>query len=180
METTSQQPDGQCYGGVSSGLDSIEIIAATSVVGAVYTKVRDFGIERRPSKAPRLELPRQQAKGGRRWPGSTTLTTSKGLTLTSSRIFSNTASTQRIGYSASGRSRKAFIWSSRPLFEAVLVIHSVTLEGKREILVVEPMYDESEATWAAMFEGLKSRGLHSDRGQKARFWGPAGGAARFV
>lgn len=42
---------------------------------------------------------------------------------------------------------------------AVLVVHGVNLEGKREVLSVEPMYDESEETWAAVFEGLKSRGL---------------------
>jgi putative transposase len=42
---------------------------------------------------------------------------------------------------------------------AVLVVHGVNLEGKREVLSVEPMYDESEETWAAIFEGLKSRGL---------------------
>ena len=47
----------------------------------------------------------------------------------------------------------------RVISEAVLVIHAVTLEGKREVLAVEPMYDESEGTWAAVFEGLKSRGL---------------------
>jgi len=48
----------------------------------------------------------------------------------------------------------------RVISEAVLVIHAVNLEGKREVLGVEPMYEESEATWAAVFEGLKSRGLH--------------------
>ncbi len=49
--------------------------------------------------------------------------------------------------------------NGRVISEAVLVIHAVTHEGKREVLGVEPMYDESEATWTAVFEGLKSRGL---------------------
>jgi putative transposase len=43
--------------------------------------------------------------------------------------------------------------------EAVLVVYGVTLEGKREILAIEPMYDESEASWTAVFDGLKTRGL---------------------
>ena len=47
----------------------------------------------------------------------------------------------------------------RVISEAVLVIHAVNLEGKREVLGVEPMYEESEATWAAVLRGLKSRGL---------------------
>jgi putative transposase len=43
--------------------------------------------------------------------------------------------------------------------EAVLVIYGVNLEGKREILAVEPMYEESESSWAAVLENLKARGL---------------------
>jgi len=42
---------------------------------------------------------------------------------------------------------------------AVLVIKGVTLEGKREVLAVHPMGDESESSWAAVFEDLKARGL---------------------
>lgn len=33
------------------------------------------------------------------------------------------------------------------------------LEGKREILAIKPMQDESEATYNALFERLKDRGL---------------------
>jgi len=43
--------------------------------------------------------------------------------------------------------------------EAILVIYGVNLEGKREILAVEPMYEESEASWGSVFENLKARGL---------------------
>lgn len=42
---------------------------------------------------------------------------------------------------------------------AVLVIKAINLEGKREVLAVQPMYDESESSWAAVFEDLKARGL---------------------
>jgi transposase-like protein len=43
--------------------------------------------------------------------------------------------------------------------EAILVVYGVNLEGKREILAVEPMYEESEASWGSVFENLKARGL---------------------
>jgi len=49
--------------------------------------------------------------------------------------------------------------NGKVISEAVLVIYGVNLEGKREILAVEPMYEESEATWAAVIENLKARGL---------------------
>lgn len=42
---------------------------------------------------------------------------------------------------------------------AVLIVYGITDEGKRDVLAVEPMYQESEATWAQVFQGLKSRGL---------------------
>ncbi|NLY91546.1 MAG: hypothetical protein GX081_08080 [Firmicutes bacterium] len=35
----------------------------------------------------------------------------------------------------------------------------VNLEGKREVLAVEPMYKESEASYTALFNSLKKRGL---------------------
>jgi putative transposase len=47
----------------------------------------------------------------------------------------------------------------RVISGAVLVIKGVTLEGKREVLAVQPMYDESESNWGAVFEDLKTRGL---------------------
>jgi len=42
---------------------------------------------------------------------------------------------------------------------AILVVHGINLEGKREILGVEPMYDESSASWGSLFRQLKARGL---------------------
>lgn len=42
---------------------------------------------------------------------------------------------------------------------AVLVVTGIDLEGKRDILAIEPMYEESAATYAELFEGLKARGL---------------------
>jgi transposase-like protein len=49
--------------------------------------------------------------------------------------------------------------NGKVISEAVLVIYGVNLEGKREILAVEPMYEESEASWGAVFESLQARGL---------------------
>ena len=42
---------------------------------------------------------------------------------------------------------------------AVHVVCGVNLEGKLEVLAVEPMYEESEASYTALFTGLKKRGL---------------------
>ncbi len=42
---------------------------------------------------------------------------------------------------------------------AVHVVCGVNLEGKREVLAVEPMYEESEASYTALFTCLKKRGL---------------------
>jgi putative transposase len=42
---------------------------------------------------------------------------------------------------------------------AVLIVTGIDLEGKRDILAVEPMQEESAATYANLFEDLKSRGL---------------------
>lgn len=42
---------------------------------------------------------------------------------------------------------------------AVLIVTGIDLEGKRDILAVEPMQEESAATYASLFENLKSRGL---------------------
>ena len=44
---------------------------------------------------------------------------------------------------------------------AVHVVCGVNLEGKREVLAVKPMYEESEASYTALFTGLKKRGLKS-------------------
>ena len=42
---------------------------------------------------------------------------------------------------------------------AVLVVTGINLEGKRDILAVEPMYEESAATYTKLFDRLKERGL---------------------
>ena len=43
--------------------------------------------------------------------------------------------------------------------KAVMVIKAVNLEGQQEILAVEPMENESEETYSALFRGLHERGL---------------------
>lgn len=42
---------------------------------------------------------------------------------------------------------------------AVMIVSGINLEGKREILAVEPMPEESAETYETLFENLKSRGL---------------------
>jgi len=42
---------------------------------------------------------------------------------------------------------------------ALMLAYGVNREGKREILAIEPMYDESEASWREFFRKLKSRGV---------------------
>ena len=42
---------------------------------------------------------------------------------------------------------------------AVLIVTGIDLEGKRDILAVEPMQEESAATYTSLFETMKSRGL---------------------
>ncbi len=42
---------------------------------------------------------------------------------------------------------------------AILVVYGVTMAGKREILAIEPMYEESQETWGTLFRSLKERGL---------------------
>lgn len=42
---------------------------------------------------------------------------------------------------------------------AVHVVCGINLEGKRDILAIEPMYEEAEATYTALFNNLKERGL---------------------
>ena len=44
---------------------------------------------------------------------------------------------------------------------AVLVVTDINLDGKRDILAVEPMYEESAATYTKLFSNLKERGLQS-------------------
>ena len=42
---------------------------------------------------------------------------------------------------------------------AVLVVTGINAEGKRDILAVEPMYEESTASYTKVFDQLKERGL---------------------
>lgn len=42
---------------------------------------------------------------------------------------------------------------------AVLVVTGINTEGKRDILAIEPMYEESAATYTQLFASLKERGL---------------------
>jgi putative transposase len=44
---------------------------------------------------------------------------------------------------------------------AVHVVCGINLDGKREILAVEPMYEESKASYTALFDSLKARGLQT-------------------
>jgi putative transposase len=42
---------------------------------------------------------------------------------------------------------------------AVEVVIGIDIEGKRDILAIEPMQEESESTYKSLFDNLKSRGL---------------------
>ena len=47
----------------------------------------------------------------------------------------------------------------RIISSAVLIIQGLSQAGKREILALEPMFEESEATWTSVLDKLKTRGL---------------------
>ena len=47
----------------------------------------------------------------------------------------------------------------RVINSAVLVIQGLTSEGRRDVLAIEPMLDESESSWTYLFDKLKERGL---------------------
>ncbi len=49
--------------------------------------------------------------------------------------------------------------NGRVISMAILIVYGVNIEGKREVLAIEPMYEESTATWKNVFKGLKARGL---------------------
>jgi putative transposase len=42
---------------------------------------------------------------------------------------------------------------------ALMLAYGINREGKREILAIEPMFDESEASWREFFRKLKTRGV---------------------
>jgi putative transposase len=48
----------------------------------------------------------------------------------------------------------------RVISSAVLIIQGLTLEGRREILAIEPMIEESESSWTSVLNNLKARGLN--------------------
>ena len=50
-------------------------------------------------------------------------------------------------------------FNGRVVSMAVLIVCAVNSEGKREVLSVEPMLEESKESYSQLFEGLKSRGL---------------------
>jgi putative transposase len=47
----------------------------------------------------------------------------------------------------------------RVINSAVLVVQGLNFEGKRDVLAIEPMLDESEASWKHLFDKLKARGI---------------------
>jgi transposase-like protein len=49
--------------------------------------------------------------------------------------------------------------NGRVISMALMLAYGINREGKREILAIEPMYDESEASWREFFRKLKSRGV---------------------
>ncbi len=50
-------------------------------------------------------------------------------------------------------------YDNRVINMAVEVVIGINTEGKRDILAIEPMLEESEATYKNLFDDLKSRGL---------------------
>lgn len=94
----------------------------------------------------------------------------------------NGMSSGQVSEIVSGLDEQIKAWSSRPLdavypvlwvdavYEkiregghvisaAVLVVQGLTVDGKREILAIEPMLEESEETYASVFRNLKDRGV---------------------
>lgn len=51
--------------------------------------------------------------------------------------------------------------NGRVVSMAVLVVTGLAADGTRDILAVEPMFQESEQTYTAVFEGLKARGVET-------------------
>jgi len=47
----------------------------------------------------------------------------------------------------------------RVISMALMIAYGINREGKRDILAVEPMYEESEETWSEFFRKLKHRGV---------------------
>ena len=49
--------------------------------------------------------------------------------------------------------------NGRVISMAILVVYGVNREGKREILAIEPMYQETEDNWRMIFKNIKDRGV---------------------
>ncbi len=81
--------------------------------------------------------------------------------------------------------------NGRVVSMAVLIVTGINSSGVREILAVEPMYEESKETYSLIFKRLKQRGLRkvwlvvsdAHAGLKAAVteasWAPAGNGARW-
>nr|WP_187647922.1 transposase [Nitrosophilus labii] len=53
-------------------------------------------------------------------------------------------------------------YEGRVVSTAIMIAYGVTLEGKREVLAIEPFINESYETWRNFFERLKERGLQKN------------------
>jgi len=51
-------------------------------------------------------------------------------------------------------------YEGRVVSTAIMIAYGVTMEGKREVLAIEPFVNESHETWKAFFHKLKQRGLN--------------------
>lgn len=49
--------------------------------------------------------------------------------------------------------------NGRVVSTAIMIAYGVGLDGKREVLAIEPFYSESNESWRAFFKKLKTRGL---------------------
>lgn len=49
--------------------------------------------------------------------------------------------------------------NGRVISMALMIAYGINREGKRDILAIEPMYEESEETWREFFRKLKKRGV---------------------
>jgi putative transposase len=48
---------------------------------------------------------------------------------------------------------------NRVINMALMIVCGINMAGKREILAIEPMFDESKDSWASVFKNLKQRGV---------------------
>ena len=64
--------------------------------------------------------------------------------------------------------------NGRVVSKAVMVIKGVNMDGRQEIMAVEPMENESEQTYSALFRKLQERGMEkvwlcvSDPGRRGK------------